>query len=168
MPESTDYIHPGHQVITPALTVSDTEGAIDFYKRVFGAQVGMISRAEDGTIYYAELKIGDLTFMLNYTVPDQWNLTGKPYRSPHALGGTCVRLVLYNEDTDALFERAVAAGAAADSPPRDAYWGDRYAVITDPFGHCWKLSTHKEDIAPEEHQQRLQALFAERRAQDQG
>ena len=86
--------------------------------------------------------------------------------SPQTLGGTPVALFLYVEDVDAVFARAVAAGATPKMPPADMFWGDRYAKLTDPFGHDWGLATHVEDVSPEETNRRAEAFFA-RMAQQQ-
>lgn len=103
-------------------------------------------------IGHAELRIGDSIFFLADEFP--------PCQSPLAFGGSPVTLSLYVEDCDAVFNRAVAAGATVRMPPADMFWGDRYGQIVDPFGHVWALCTHKEDVAPEEMMHRAQECFA--------
>jgi PhnB protein len=97
-----------------------------------------------GKIAHAELKIGDSMIMVSDEMP------GSGARTPRSLGGSPVSIFLYVEDVDAVFNRAVSAGAKTDQPLADMFWGDRYGKITDPFGHSWSLATHKEDVAPEE------------------
>ena len=85
------------------------------------------------------------------------------------MGGSTVNLFLYVEDVDATYNRAVSAGAKADTPPADMFWGDRYGKLTDPFGHSWSVATHKEDVAPAEIEKRGRAAMANRpQQQSQG
>jgi PhnB protein len=82
-------------------------------------------------------------------------------RSPQALGGSAVSIFLYVDDVDAVFNRAVEAGAKSDMPPSDMFWGDRFGKLTDPFGHLWGIATHVEDVAPEEMARRAQEATAQ-------
>jgi PhnB protein len=82
-------------------------------------------------------------------------------RSPQALGGSPANLLLYVEDVDAAFRKAVGAGATATMPPQDMFWGDRYGKLADPFGHEWSIATHIEDLSPDQIQERAQAAFAQ-------
>jgi uncharacterized glyoxalase superfamily protein PhnB len=102
---------------------------------------------------HAELKIGDSHLFLADEFPNMG------CHSPLALGGTPVTISLYVEDTDAVFNQAVAAGAQVRMPPTDMFWGDRYGQLTDPFGHVWAIATHQEDVSPEELARRAQAAF---------
>ena len=107
----------------------------------------------DGSIAHAELQIGNSRFMLGTESPQMGS------RSPETLKGTPVGLFLYLEDVDTAYKRAVDAGAKAQQPPQDMFWGDRYGKVADPFGHEWQLATHKEDVTPEEVGRRAQAAM---------
>jgi PhnB protein len=146
-------IPEGFHTITPHLVVRGGAQAIDFYKKAFGA--AELSRAPmpDGKLMHAHLKIGDSQLFLCDEFPEQGA------RSPLGLGGTPVTISLYVEDADAVFQQAVAAGAQVRMPPMDMFWGDRYGQVTDPFGHIWAIATHKEDLTPEEINQRAEAAF---------
>jgi PhnB protein len=104
---------------------------------------------------HARLKIGDSALMLNDEFPEMGA------RSPQSLGGSPVTINIYTEDVDRLFNQAVSAGATIAMPLQDQFWGDRYGVVADPFGHKWSLCTHIEDVAPEELEKRGKAAFAE-------
>ena len=102
---------------------------------------------------HASLKIGNSAFMVNDEFPD-WGIL-----SPSSIGGTAVTIHLYVEDVDAAFTRAVDAGATETMPVTDAFWGDRYGKLTDPFGHRWSIATHKQDLTTEQIQQAAAAAF---------
>jgi PhnB protein len=138
----------GFHTITPYLALSNSAKAIEFYKKAFGAvELSRLTNPEGG-IGHAELKIGDSVLFLADECPQMGN------RSPKTLGGTAVGLHLYVEDVDAVFARAVEAGATPQMPPMDMFWGDRFGKLADPFGHSWSISTHIEDMTPEEMQRR--------------
>jgi len=150
-------IPPGYRTVTPYLVVKDGGKAIDYYKEAFGANSVVRMDAPDGRIMHAEFKIGDSMIMLTEEIG--------PNRSPQSLGGTPVSIFLYVEDVDSVYNKAVAAGAKADMPPQDMFWGDRFGKLTDPFGHQWALATHIEDVAPEEMEKRTQAAIAQMQQQ---
>jgi PhnB protein len=154
MPVKTKPIPNGYHTVTPYLTVDNAKQAIDFYTRAFGAKEITRMDGPQGKISHAELKIGDSMLMLS----DEMASNGA--RSPRSLGGSPVNIFLYVEDVDTVFGRAKDAGAKVDMPLEDMFWGDRYAKVTDPFGHSWSLATHKEDVAPAEMQKRAQAAIA--------
>jgi PhnB protein len=137
-------IPAGYHALTPALCVNEGARAIDFYKKALGATELHRMEAPGGKIMHAELKVGDSPFMLSDEFP------GAATKSPKSIGGTSVNLYVYTEDCDALFKRAVEAGATAKMPPTDMFWGDRFGQFIDPFGHSWSVATHKEDVAPDE------------------
>jgi len=143
----------GYRSLTPVLTVHDAAGAIEFYKRAFGArEIGRMV-AEDGKrVVHAELEIGDSRVMLSDEFPE-WGGS----RSPKSLGGTTGSLHLYVEDADEAFGRALEAGATAEMPLEDAFWGDRYGVLVDPYGLRWGIATHVEDVSDEELARRAKA-----------
>ena len=149
MAAKVNPIPSGYHTATPYLTQSDCARAIDFYKRAFGAQEIVRMDAMPGKIGHAELKIGDSIIMMADEMP------GMGARSPQSLGGTTAGIFLYVTDVDASYKQAVDAGAKADSPPADMFWGDRFGKLTDPFGHSWSMATHKEDVAPAEMKKRM-------------
>ncbi|TAH38572.1 MAG: VOC family protein [Planctomycetota bacterium] len=134
----------GYYTVTPYLIVNGAARALDFYKQAFGAVERMRYADPGGRIGHAEIQIGDSVVML----ADEYPELG--FRSPQAYGGSPVSLYLYVEDVDALGRRAVAAGAEVLRPVADQFYGDRSGTFRDPFGHVWSISTHKEDLAPEE------------------
>jgi uncharacterized glyoxalase superfamily protein PhnB len=149
-------IPAGFHTVTPTLTVREADKAIEFYKRAFGAEERMRFLGPDDTsIMHAEIKVGDSIIMLGEERTDMG------CRGPQSLGGTPVSLYLYVEDVDRAFSRAVSAGARADMPVADMFWGDRCGQLTDPFGHKWSLATHKEDLSQEEIRKRSVAFFAQ-------
>lgn len=148
-------IPEGFRTVTPSLIVDDAAAAIDFYVRAFDAQELGRFPAPDGKIMHAELQIGDSRFMLNDEFPEMGC-----NRSPRTLGSSTASIHLYVPDADAVFERAVAAGATVTMPLMDAFWGDRYGRLTDPFGHDWAIATHQEDLSPEEMERRGAEAFA--------
>jgi len=141
---SAQSIREGYHTITPAIVVRDAASAIDFYVRAFGATE--ISRAAmpNGKIMHAEIQIGDSRMMLSDEMPEMGNL------GPQSLGGTASSLHISTEDVDAVFQRAVDAGAMVTMPLADQFWGDRFGMLTDPFGHNWSLATHLRDVSEEE------------------
>ena len=143
-------IPEGFHSVTPYLCVSDAAGALEFYKKAFGATELMRMPDPSGRIGHAEIKIGDSIIMLGGT-PQTSGL-----RSPQSLGGSTVSIFLSLEDVDSTFKKALAAGAKEAQPLADQFWGDRYGRLTDPFGHSWSLATHKEDVSPEEMAKRAQ------------
>ena len=148
-------IPEGFHTITPHLVVKDATKAIDFYKKAFGAEEIARHVGPDGrSIMHATLKIGDSRIMLNDEMPDMG------CRGPLAIGGTAVTLHLYVQDADKAFERATKAGAKVTMPLADQFWGDRYGIVTDPYGHMWSISTHIQDLSNEELAKAAQAAFA--------
>jgi uncharacterized glyoxalase superfamily protein PhnB len=137
-------IPEGHHNLTVYLCVTDADAAIRFYTKAFGATELFRMPGPGGKVAHAELAIGDSRFYLS----DEFAEMGA--RSPHALGGTPAGLFLWSEDVDAAWKRATEAGATVKMPLADMFWGDRFGILVDPFGHEWQLATHKEDLTPEE------------------
>lgn len=138
-------IPEGFHTLTPYLIVREAARAIEFYQRAFGAKSRSLHHGPDGkSIVHAELQIGDSIFMLGEEYPAMKIL------SPQSLGGSGTGVHIYVEDVDALFNQAVSAGATVAMPLMDAFWGDRYGKLVDPFGHHWSLATHKQDLSEEE------------------
>jgi PhnB protein len=145
-------IPDGYHTATPYLIVQDGGRAIDFYKQAFNATELFRLADTSGKIGHAEIKIGNSIMMLAEEYPDMG------YRSPQALGGTPVSMLLYVEDVDAAFDQAVAAGGKVQRPIQDQFYGDRSGTLTDPFGHVWTIATHKEDVSPKEMDRRYRAM----------
>jgi uncharacterized glyoxalase superfamily protein PhnB len=148
-------IPEGFHTITPHLVVKGAAQAIEFYKKAFGAEEIVRMPGPNGqSVMHAELKIGDSRLWLVDEFPAMGCL------GPHGVGGTPVTIHLYVQDADAIFNQAVATGAEVRMAMHDAFWGDRYGLIVDPFGHKWSLATHKEDLTPEDLAKRAQAAFS--------
>jgi PhnB protein len=144
MPEKTQAVPPGFHTLTPHLIVRDAARAIAFYEKAFGAQLLHKMLTPDGKVMHASLKVGDSMLMLNDEFPE-WGAL-----SPLSGGGAGVTLHLYLENVDGAFQRAVSAGADVKMPLMDQFWGDRYGIVGDPFGHKWSLATHIRDVSQEE------------------
>ena len=147
-------IPDGYHTATPYLSISGAKDAIEFYKLAFGAVEVFRLCTPSGDIAHAEIKIGDSQIMLAEPSEDS------PMPSPDTLGGSTVAVHLYVEDVDAMFEQAIDAGALDIKSVEDQFYGDRMGTLKDPFGHIWFISTHKEDLTPEEIQHRAQAFFS--------
>jgi PhnB protein len=145
-------IPEGYQVLTPYLVCKDAARAIEFYRNVLGATEKMRMPAPDGKVGHAELQFGSSQLMLADEYPEMG------YRGPQAFGGSPVTLHLYVDDVDTVFKRAVSAGAKERQPVENKFYGDRSGTIEDPFGHTWNLSTHIEDVSPEEMEKRMAAM----------
>lgn len=130
--------------VTPYLCVDGAGAAIEFYCEVFGAKERMRMPGPDGQIGHAEIQIGDGVIMLADEHPEIG------FRAPRSIGGTPVTISVYVEDVDAVFDRAVQAGAKALRPVEDQFYGDRSGQFEDPFGHRWSIATHVEDISADE------------------
>ncbi|MDD5036770.1 MAG: VOC family protein [Methylococcaceae bacterium] len=145
----------GFHAITPYLIIKDANAAIQFYQRAFGAEeLGRISMP-GGAVGHAELQIGNARIMLAEEMP-RWST-----QSPTTLGGSSVGIALYVADVDAVFQRALDAGATMIEPVKDQFYGDRSGTLSDPFGHKWHILTHIEDVTFDIMQQRCDAMFAD-------
>ncbi len=145
-------IPEGYPRVTPYLCVHDAAGAMEFYGQVLGATERMRMPGPDGKIAHAELQLGDSVLMLSDELPEI------DARSPRSVGGTPVTLSVYVEDVDAVFDRAVQAGARPLQPVEDQFYGDRSGQFEDPFGHRWNVASHVEDVSPEEMERRMAAM----------
>ena len=130
--------------VTPYLIVDGANAAIEFYTEVFGTTERGRLPGPDGKIGHAELQLGSSLIMLADEMP-QMGILG-----PRSVGGSPVTISVYVEDVDAVYERAVKAGAKALRPVEDQFYGDRSGQFEDPFGHRWSVATHIEDVPPEE------------------
>jgi PhnB protein len=151
---ATQPIPEGYHTLSPYLAVDDAARAIEYYAEAFGAKEVVRMDAPGGTIAHAELEMGDSRIMLADPFPQGTT------RPPKELGGTSVSVFMYVEDVDAVVKRAVDAGATIAMEPADQFWGDRFGVVTDPFGHVWSLATHVEDVPPEEMAERARAAMS--------
>ena len=144
----TESVPEDFHTITPQLVVRGAAEAIEWYTKAFGANELLRNAGPDGkSIMHAELLLGDSRFFLIDEFPDSMI-------SPAGLGGTAVTLHLYVAEVDRLFERAVAAGAEVLMPLADQFWGDRYGILKDPFGHRWSVAGRIEDLSPRKLQER--------------
>ena len=144
-------IPEGYHSVTPYLVVDGAEEAIRFYTEALGA-TEVLRLPMAGKIGHAEIKIGDSHVMLSDEWPDM------DIRGPKSRGGATSSLMIYVEDADAAFARAVAAGATVERPVEDQFYGDRNGALVDPFGHRWTISTHVEDVPEDEMQRRMDAF----------
>ena len=145
-------IPEGYRSITPYLVVKGATRAMDFYKQAFGATEILRIPGPSNTIMHAELRIGDCVIMLADEMPNG------PYRSPETFGGSPVSLMIYIENVDDVFNRALSLGSRQTRAVEDQFYGDRSGNLIDPFGHVWTVATHVEDVSPEEMQRRMDAL----------
>ena len=148
-------IPSGFHTLTPHLVVKGASKAIEFYKKAFGAEeIRRVPGPDGKSVLHADLKIGDSHVFLVDEFPEM------DCRGPQSIGGTPVTIHMFVEDVDAAFSKAVAAGAQVKMPLSDMFWGDRYGLLTDPFGHAWSMASHKEDLTPEEIGKRAQGACA--------
>jgi PhnB protein len=151
-PPEVKSIPDNYPRVVPYLCVDGASAAIEFYRDVFGATERMRMAEPDGRIGHAELEIGTAVIMLVDEFPDLG------VRSPRTIGGTPVTMTLYVEDVDAVFRRAIDAGATVLGPVKDQFYGDRTGQFEDPFGHRWSVATHVEDVSPEDMAQRAATM----------
>ena len=144
----------GYPQVTPYLSVKGGAAAVEFYTHVFGATERMRMPGPGDKVGHAELEIGDSLIMLADEHPEM------DARGPKAAGGTPVGLHVYVDDADAVFDRAVDAGAKPLRPVEDKFYGDRSGEFEDPFGHRWSVATHVEDVPPDEMAKRMAAAGA--------
>ena len=145
----------GYNSVIPYLYIKGAAKAIEFYKLAFGATAFVRMDGPDGSVMHAEMRIGDSVIMLSDEHPKMGAL------GPQSIGGTPVTLHLYVANVDAVAQKAVDAGATLDRPVKDQFYGDRTALLTDPFGHKWYVATHVEDVSPEELKKRAAAAMSQ-------
>ena len=133
-------IPDGYSSVTPFLTVKGAAKMIDFLKQAFGAEEVMRMPGPGGAVMHAEVNVGNSRLMLSEAMQNP------PSQSS---------FYLYVNDADAMYKRALAAGATSQIEPKDEFWGDRTAMVRDPFGNIWSVATHKEDVSPEEMAKRM-------------
>lgn len=150
MAKAVKPVPEGYHTITPQLALDDAAKTIEWYKKALGADELGRSIGPDGKIMHAEIKIGDSRVMVNDV------MMGK---GPQALGGSPASLWLFVDDSDALFNRAVGAGAKVSMAMADQFWGDRAGAVVDPAGYTWWIATRKEDLTAAEMRQRADEFF---------
>jgi PhnB protein len=143
----------GYTAVTAHLVCKGAGEAMDFYAEAFGAKDRGRMTGPNGVVVHGEMRIGDAILMLGEEMPEMGS------RSPLAIGGSPVTLMLYVKDVDAAFARATAAGCTTLMPPANMFWGDRYCRVSDPFGHQWAIATHIEDLSMKEMGKRMVAEF---------
>lgn len=141
-PAAVKAIPDGMHTATPHLVCAGAAAAIEFYVRAFGAIELSRLAGPDGRMMHAMVRIGDSMIMLNDEFPEMGVL------GPKARNGSSVTIHLYVKDVDAAFAQAVKAGAVVKMPVTDMFWGDRYGILQDPFGHSWSMATHQRDLTP--------------------
>ena len=151
MAKAATPVPDGFRTMTPQLTLDNAAETIDWYKRALGVEELSRGLGPDGKIMHAELKVGNSRFMVNDAM--------MPGKSPQAMGGSPASFWLYVDDSDALFNRAVGAGARVEMPMADQFWGDRAGAVADPAGYTWWIATRKEDLSHAEIQQRAAEFF---------
>ncbi len=139
----------GYPRVTPYLHVDGAAEAIEFYEKVLGAKERMRMTGPEGKLGHAEIELGDSVIMLADEYPDMGAL------GPKTVGGTPVTISVYVEDVDAVFAAALEAGASSIRDVEDQFYGDRSGQFEDPFGHRWNVTTHIEDVPPEEMERRI-------------
>jgi PhnB protein len=152
----TKPIPEGYNSVTPYLIVDDANRALEFYTKAFGGKE-KFRLPMGGKIGHAEIKIGDSFVMLADEFPEMNHL------GPNTRGGPTSSIVLYVEDVDTSFKKALDAGAKEQRPVENQFWGDRMGTLTDPFGHQWSLATHVEDVSESEMQTRMEQFSSKQK-----
>ena len=154
----THHLPEGYTSLTPYLVTDGAAAAIDFYTSVFGATVVTRNDLPGGRVAHAELQLPSGRLQLSDPAPDMHLVA--PSGSDDVSGST----VVYVEDVDDVFARAVAAGAKAYEEPKTFVTGDRFCSLLDPWGHRWAVLTRVEDVSPDEAHRRVDAWLAEQEA----
>ncbi|MFO1519532.1 MAG: VOC family protein [bacterium] len=154
----TQAIPQGFHTLTPSFTFKDSQKAIDFYKKAFGAEiVDVLPNLNGKGVMHATLKIGNSLFMMGDEMVGSENCP----KSAETVGSSPISLHLYVSNADAAFQQAVEAGGKVTMPVSDMFWGDRAGVIRDPFGYSWMIATHKQDLTHEEIRKNAEAFFSQ-------
>ena len=154
-------IPDGMHTITPHIVCANALEAIEFYKRAFGATDPATMMGPDGKLMHGQIHIGDSVVMLAEE-NKEWGML-----SPKSLQTTPVTIHMYVTDVDAVYARAIKEGATAKMPPADMFWGDRYGVLIDPYGHSWSIATHTRDLTPAQMEEGMKAMCSESQAKKQ-
>jgi len=158
MAQQVKAIPDGYHTVTPSFTFKDSQKAIEFYTKAFGANVlDLFPNPSGRGIMHATIQIGNSILMMGDEMPGAENCT----KSAETLGSSPSSLYVYVSNVDAAFQQAVAAGGAATMPVADMFWGDRMGQIKDPFGYVWMIATHKQDLTNEQVRKGAEAFFAQ-------
>jgi len=160
MSKTVQPIPPGHENLIPHLVCERCSEAIEFYKKAFGAEEVQRMPSPDGRLMHAALRIGNSFVFL---VDDFPEYCGGNSQTPTGLKGSPVTIHRYVENCDAAIKRAQEAGATVVMPAADMFWGDRYGLVTDPYGHKWSFATHIQDLTRDQIQQGMKDAFAQSR-----
>ena len=161
MKPTTQPIPPGHENLIPHLVCTPCSEAIEFYKKAFGAEeVHRMPAPDERRVMHAAIRLGNSFVFLADDFPE---FSGGKKSSPKDLKGTPVTLHQYVRDCDAAMQRAVDAGAKVVMPAMDMFWGDRYGVVTDPFGHNWSFATRQREMTPQEIRTAMNEAYAQKR-----
>jgi uncharacterized glyoxalase superfamily protein PhnB len=144
---------PGTTLI-PHIACRNASEAVEFYRKAFGAEPATVHKLPDGRVMHAHMTIDGATFFLVDEFPEHGGQT------PQSLGGSPVTLHLHVPDADTLFQQAVAAGCEVRMPLQDMFWGDRYGLVSDPYGHLWSIATTVRQVSPEEMQAAMASMAA--------
>lgn len=155
MSKTVKSIPEAYHSVTPYLYIRGAAEAIEFYQQAFGASEVVRLTSPDGRIGHAEIQIGDSRVMLADEIPEM------NVKSPHTLQGTSSGYLIYVDDADEQFARALTAGGVEVRPVQDQFYGDRSGTLADPFGHVWTIATHVEDVPPEEIDRRFAAMTSQ-------
>lgn len=153
----TQPIPEGYRTVTPSFTFKDSQKAIDFYKKAFGAKaLDVLPNLNGRGIMHATMQIGNSILMMGDEMPN-----AKCSKSAETTGSSPVSFFIYVSDADAAFKQALAAGAVEIMPVADMFWGDRCGTLKDPFGYSWMIGTHKRDLTNDEIKKGAEAFFAQ-------
>lgn len=153
----TQPVPEGYHAVTPSFTFKDSQKAIDFYKKAFGAKViDLLPNLNGRGVMHATIQIGNSILMMGDEMPDS-----KCSKSAESLGSSPVSFYIYVPNVDAAFKQALAAGGVEVMPVADMFWGDRCGTLKDPFGYSWMIGTHMRDLTKEEIGKGAEAFFAE-------
>ena len=151
-------IPEGYHTVTTCFTFKDSQKAIDFYKKAFGAKVlDLLQNPSGRGVMHATIQIGDSTVMMGDEMPNTENCS----KSAETLGGSPISLYVYVPNVDEAFKQAAAAGGMVVMPVTDMFWGDRTGTIKDPFGYSWMIATHKQDLTQEQINKGAETFFAQ-------
>jgi PhnB protein len=153
MAKSKNPIPTHLRSVTANLTITKAKEALNFYVKAFGAEILMDLSGPDGRLMHGEIKIGD-SIIFVHDECQQMDVLG-----PQTRGGSTSSLIIYSEDADAMFDKAVKAGCSVKMPMAEQFWGDRYGCVVDPYGHVWSVATHVEDLTPAEIKSRQEAAL---------
>ena len=148
MPKKVRPVPKGFATVTPQLSLKDAPAALAFYKKAFGAKVLGKMLAPDGKVLHADVKVGDAHVFVSDAI-----MGGEPSSNS---------LHMYVENADKAWKKAVGAGAQVVMPLENTFWGDRYGILSDPFGQKWAISSHVEDVPSAEMKKRIKARFSQR------